>query len=247
MGINTTTSPFVINALSSIRVATVQSPLGVTSCPGGAERYDTPLVEVIYTMSSGFSSMANLFIVGGIAVLNQNEQALLEALESMLKQDDELGLAHHKADEALETERGFEYLHNNIDDSFTVKAADLKHADSVIKAFHSVHSYKYIDDASFMPAFMKELTAMAVPADEQAKAEKMVMDVLDDLEKGDAFAEKDAGFNPDMDEIKDISQPEGVDGEFEIIDKDGYMDANIEWDKEDFRMGRTPAKPESNE
>ena len=58
---------------------------------------------------------------------------------------------------------------------------------------------------------------------------------------------KDAGFNPDMDEIRDISQPEGVDDEFEIIDKDGYMDANLEWDKEDFRMGRTPEKPESNE
>ena len=237
----------MINVLSSIMLATVHKPFGVTSWPGGAERYETFLVEVIYTMSSGFSSMANLFIVGGITVLNQNELTLLEALESMLKQDDELGLAHHKDDGALEVERGFEYLHNNIDDSFTVKAADLKHADSVIKAFHSIHSYKYIDDASFMPAFVKELTAMAVPADEQAKAEKMVINILDDLETGDGFAEKDAGFNPDMDEIRDISQPEGVDDEFEIIDKDGYMDANLEWDKEDFRMGRTPEKPESNE
>lgn len=181
-------------------------------------------------------------------MLNQNEYALLEALESMLKQDDELGLAHHDdGEEADEAERGFEYLHNNIDDTYTVKAADLKHADSVIRAFKNVHNYRYIDDTSFIPALRKEMMATAVPADEMAKAEKFVLDVLDDLKDGDDFAEKDAGFNPDLEEIIDISRPGQSDQDFDIIDKDGYMDANIDWDKEDFRMGRTPAKPESNE
>jgi len=185
--------------------------------------------------------------VGGYTVLNQNERALLEALQSMFKQDDELGLAHHDDKKADEAERGFEYLHNNIDDSFTVKAADLIHADSVIKAFHSVHSYKFIDDPTFLDAFKKEMTAMAVPAAEMAKADKFLMEILDDLRSEEDFAEKDAGFNPELEEIRDISQPLPSDEEFDIIDKDGYMDSNIEWDKEDFRMGRTPEKPESNE
>ena len=91
------------------------------------------------------------------------------------------------------------------------------------------------------------MTAMAVPAAEMAKAEKFVIDVLDDLKDGDDFAEKDAGFNPDLEEIMDVSRPKQSDQDFNIIDKEGYMDSNVDWDKEDFRMGRTPAKPESNE
>lgn len=245
-GIITTILSRVINRRSFSTAATVHRPLGLTSWFGGAERNSTPLVDVIYMISNGFKSMANLFIVGGITVLNQNEKALLEALDGLLKQDDVLGLSAHDNEDSDEAERGYEYLHNNIDDSFAVKAADLHHADSVIKAFHSVHSYKYVDDPSFMTAMRKEMTALAVPAKEMEQAEKMLMDVVDDLRKGDNFAEKDAGFNPDLEEIRDISQPTS-DDEFEIIDKDGYMDANVDWDKEDFRMGRTPAKPESNE
>jgi hypothetical protein len=180
-------------------------------------------------------------------VLNQDEKTLLEALEQMLKSDDKLGLAHHESPGEKDSERGFEYLHNNIDDSFAVKAAELVHADSVTKAFHSVHSYKYIDDITFGDAFSKELTAMAVPAVEREKAVKFVDDILEELREGHEFAEKDAGFNPDLEEIRAISQPSEMDGEFEIIDKDGYNDANVEWDKEDHRMGRTPAKPDTNE
>jgi hypothetical protein len=194
--------------------------------------------------------MANLFILDNAEVrivLDQNDKALLEALDNMLKDDEKLGLAHHDKDEADEAERGYEYLHNNIDDSFAVKAAELVHADSVIKAFHSIHSYKYIDDVSFREAFQKELTGMAVPAVEREKAMKFLDDVIEDLRGGHEFAEKDAGFNPNLDEIRDVSQPVDMDDDFDIIDKDGYNDANIDWDKEDFRMGRTPAKPEDNE
>lgn len=180
-------------------------------------------------------------------VLNQEEKALLEALNHLLKDGDELGLSHHKVDELDVSERGFEYLHNNIDDSFAVKAAELLHADSVTKAFHSVHSYKYIDDPSFCDAFRKEMTGMAVPAQEREKACKFIDDIIEDLGGMNEFAEKDAGFNPNMQEIKDVSQPEGTGLDFDVIDKDGYNDANVKWDKEDFRMGRTPAKPESNE
>jgi ribonuclease HII len=174
--------------------------------------------------------------------LTKNEKMLVEAINSMFDLDAQVGLAFHdKKDlEPHNEERGYEYLHNQIDDMFALKAAELIHADSVNQAFHKVHSYKYLDDPTFPTAMEKELVAQAVPAEERAKAVAAISSIIKELRKEQKnWAEKDYGFNPHMDEIEKVSKPEQP-LDFKIHDKDGYNEANVDWDKEDFKPGRTP-------
>lgn len=143
--------------------------------------------------------------------LNKNEKLLLEAIKGMLHQDAKLGLAMHDRDTENENrrERGFEYLHEQIEDMFATKAAELVHAESVCQAFHKVHSYKYLDDWSFVPAMIKEMTATAVPAAERQKAAEFIPSIIEELraEQRD-WAEKDSGYNPALDEVRKVSKPE---------------------------------------
>jgi hypothetical protein len=174
--------------------------------------------------------------------LNKNEKALLEAIKSMLHDDSELGLSFHDKDEIEQQseERAYEYLHNEIDDMFALKAADLIHSDAANQAFHKVHSYKYLDDPKFNVAVEKELVAQGVPAEERVKIVGFVDSIIKELQKEKKdWAEKDFGFNPHLDEIKQVSQPEQP-LKFDIHDKDGYNDANVEWDKTDASPSRTP-------
>lgn len=182
--------------------------------------------------------------------LNEDEMLLVEAVKSYLQQEAQLGLAAHEKDEfakGAEGERGLEHLHNNINDLFALKSAELDHADAVRQAFGKVHSYKYLDDPSFPTAMEKEMVAQAVPADERQKAIGFISKIIDEVSSEDEWAEKDSGFNPNLDEIEDISQPEVSGGEFKIIDKDGYNDGNVDFDMGDASMGHTPDSSENNQ
>ena len=181
--------------------------------------------------------------------LNEHEELLLEAVKSYLQQDAKLGLAAHDKDDYVkdaEAERGFEHLHNNINDLFALKSAELDHADAVRQAFIKVHSYKYLDDPSFSTAMEKEMVAQAVPAAERSKALEFIPKIIDEVSSDDEWAEKDSGFNPNLDEIEDVSQPEVPGGEFDIIDKDGYNDNNVDFEMGDASMGHTPDTTENN-
>jgi hypothetical protein len=141
--------------------------------------------------------------------LTKNDRLLIEGIKSMLAQDAKLGLAFHDQDKATqEAEQGFEYLHEQINDMFAVRAAELTHADSVCRAFHKVHSYKYLEDPFFQIVMDKEMISTAVPAEERNKALKFIPTIIDELRTEQReWAEKDAGFNPSLDEVKEISQP----------------------------------------
>jgi len=182
--------------------------------------------------------------------LDEHEKLLVEAVKSYLQQDAQLGLADHEKDpfvKEFEGERGFQHLHSNINDLFAVKSADLDHADAVRQAFTKVHSYKYLDDPSFPTAMEKEMVAQAVPANERQKALGFIPKIIDEVSADSAWAEKDSGFNPNLDEIEDVSQPEVPGGEFEIIDKEGYNEGNVDFDMGDASMGRTPDSSENNQ
>lgn len=175
--------------------------------------------------------------------LNETEQLLVEAIKTMLSQDSKLGLSIHDDDPyntLFNSERGMEYLHNHINDLFALRSAELIHADSVNQAFHKVHSYKYLDDPSFSTAMEKELVAQAVPANERSKALSFIPKIVDEIkEDNKEWAEKDSGFNPEMEEIESISRPEQP-SEFEIHDMDGYNEANIESEVGEASPGKTP-------
>ncbi len=177
-----------------------------------------------------------------MAKLNKHEKALLEAIKSMLDDDSQLGLSVHDLT-TQSSERGYEYLHNHIDQLFELKSSDLTMAEAVNQAFHKIHSYKYVDDPTFKTAMEKELVAQAVPKAERDKALNFVDKVIDEIQsdKGQ-FDEKDFGLNPDMEEIRNVSQTEQP-LDFDIHDKDGYNEANVEWDKGNASPSRTPDEP----
>lgn len=172
--------------------------------------------------------------------LNDDEKILLEGIKTMLQHDVQLGLKIHNQqhEESGLTERGYEYLHNQIDEMFALKAAELHHANSVCQAFQKVHNYKYLDDPSFPTAMEKEMVAQAVPAEERAKAINFVPSIIKELKEDQAeWAEKDFGFNPKMDEIQEVSQPEQP-LDFAIEDvEDWSMEANMEYEEGDASPG----------
>lgn len=173
--------------------------------------------------------------------MKKAEKLVLEAIDSMLQQDAKLGLSIHDKDleDTGTAERGYEYLHGQIDDMFQVKAAELMHAESVCQAFRKVHNYKYIDDPTFETAMEKEMVAQAVPAEERKKATGFVPKIIKELKTERAeWAEKDFGFNPKLDEIREASRPEQP-LDFNIEEVEGWpTKANVDWEKGDASPGR---------
>jgi len=157
--------------------------------------------------------------------LNEIEKCIVESVKNMLDNDTKLGLSIHTDEKTKDSERGTEHIHNTINDMFAVKTASFTYADAIRSAFTKVHSYKYVDDPGFKTALKKEFTAMGIPKDECEKALDTVDKVQTEL-NDDNYHEKDYGFNPNMDEINDVSQPE-VDMDFNIEDDDGLNDQNV--------------------
>jgi hypothetical protein len=85
------------------------------------------------------------------------------------------------------------------------------------------------------------MVAQAVPAAERDKAMEFIPSIIEELrEEQTEWAEKDSGFNPGMDEIIKVSQPEQP-LDFTIEDVEGWPDeTNVEWDKGNASPGRTP-------
>jgi len=161
--------------------------------------------------------------------LNKNEKLLIESIKNMLKQDAKLGLSiHNSEDDGNFSERGYEYLHNQIDEMYAIKAAELVHAESVTSSFNMVHSYKYLDDPSFPTAVEKEMVAKAVPAEERKRALGFIPKIIEELrEEQRSWTEKDSGFNPNLDEILDTTRDLGQDMDFKIHDAGGYNKLNF--------------------
>lgn len=182
--------------------------------------------------------------------LNKNEKNLLEAVGNMLQQDIALGLSAHDNDdqEYLSTQRGYEYLHNQIEEMFALKAAELTHTDGVCQAFHKVHSYKYLDDPSFKTAMQKEMVAQGIPKDERETAIGWVDDIVQEVsQEQDEWAEKDYGFHPDLDEVIDVSQPEVENDEFDVEHVDDWPEeSNVEWQRGEASPGHTPDESQNS-
>lgn len=143
--------------------------------------------------------------------LNQNEQLLLEAIQSMLSGKAKLGLAVHDKKTSIDDEsHTAQYLHENIEQQFHLDTADLIHHQSICAAFNKIHSYKYVTDPKFYEAFRNEMQAMAVPKEELEAAIKSWQKVLNEVKGGAKknWVERDAGWHPDLEGIIAVSQPE---------------------------------------
>ena len=174
--------------------------------------------------------------------LSEDERLAIEGIKALLNEDVRLGLAIHDKDpynKEFDAERGMQHLHGNIQDLYRVKAAKLPHSDGVCAAFTKVHGYKYIDDTTFKTAMMKEMVAQGIPEDVRNKAIDLIDDVIKELLDDDILAEKDSGFNPNLDEVIKVSQPEQP-SEFDIEDDGGYNKANVMSKVGEASPSRTP-------
>jgi hypothetical protein len=133
--------------------------------------------------------------------LSKKENAILEAVSSMLQQSSKLGLQ----DSGEETSHNSQFRWEGIDDAFALKVNDLTFYEAVTSAFHKVHSYKYIDHPTFKLALVTELKSRAVPQVEIDEACKAVDGLLNEL-SADKPSERDAGWHPNIDEIADMTR-----------------------------------------
>jgi hypothetical protein len=131
--------------------------------------------------------------------LNKDEKAILEAVSSLLKQNAKLGLPIDN-----ETSHYSQFRWEGIGDAFALKTAGSPFADSINSAFFAVHSHKYIDHPVFPLSFEKEMTARAVPTHEREQALKYLGEMVNEL-SATKLSEQDAGWNPNMDEIVDLT------------------------------------------
>lgn len=174
--------------------------------------------------------------------LTEEERLALDGIKAMLTEDVRLGLSIHDKDpynKEFDAERGYQHLHGHIQDLFHVKAAELTHSDGVCQAFTKVHGYKYIDDTTFKTAMQKEMVAQGIPEADREKALDIVDKIIDTLKNDEISAEKDSGFNPNLDEVIEASQPEQP-NEFNIEDDDGYMEGNVMSKVGEASPGHTP-------
>lgn len=131
--------------------------------------------------------------------MNDNEKLLVEAVRNKLM---EIGVEDHENEheESGKSERGLEYFHQQIDDMFHVKVANLTHYDSVCRAFCKVHSHKAIDDPKFVSLMKQELQSEGVPANEQSKAADFVEAIIKELDEEDTSS----NFHHDLDDIMNM-------------------------------------------
>ncbi len=146
--------------------------------------------------------------MGNYMALGPDEQMLLEAIKSMLDDKAKLGLVDDKR--LVDDSNTFSILHGNIEASFKLAISDSLHYDGICAAFSKVHSYKYLDDPKFTIGFDTEMKSQGIPEEDRKSAHKAYDKVLAEMKKGKdgVGAEKDSGWNPNLDEIKAVSQPE---------------------------------------
>lgn len=157
---------------------------------------------------------------------NRNEKLLSEAIRNYLSQDAKLGLKTHK--DVKETSHTSCFQWEGIDDMFALKASKSPFFENLTGAFNSVHSYKYIDSPTFITTLVNELKSHGVPAKELQSAVKYVREIIEELggEKVEHkhsldgtppqyvpfdneikdWAERDAGWNPNIEEINDMTR-----------------------------------------
>ena len=138
--------------------------------------------------------------------LKESEQVLCEAIDTMLRHKVALGLQDLPEDAQQEEEHSFQYLHEQINEMFAIKAAGLTHHDGVCAAFRKIHNYKYITDPTFRRSVNEEMRGQGIPAKEREQVLEYIPAIIDDVKKDGDWCERDAGYHPNLDEILKAGQ-----------------------------------------
>ncbi len=139
--------------------------------------------------------------------LSKLEAAIVEATGNFLKENPKLGLSIHP-ELKPEHEHGSQFKWSNIGEYFRtlLNGSKCVHVDPICAAFTQAHSYMFIDNPRFELSFRQNMNSApyAVPTTEQDIAIEELRKIVKDLSSEDP-GEKDAGWNPDMAGIVDIT------------------------------------------
>ena len=138
--------------------------------------------------------------------MERKAKLLLEAVRGYLSsQDAKLGLSVH--DDTEETSHYQWFQWENIDDRFAQKAVESPFYENLTSAFYAVHSYKYLDDPTFSVSLDAELKSEGISKSDREQALKYVQEIIEELQTEESgWGERDAGWNPAMNEIADMTR-----------------------------------------
>lgn len=133
--------------------------------------------------------------------LKKPEQIACEAIDTMLRHKVALGLQDLPNDIQKEEEHSFQYLHEQINEMFAIKAAGLTHHDGICAAFRKIHNYKYITDPTFRRSVNEEMRGQGIPTEERTKVLDYIPAIINEIKKETDWCERDAGWHPNLNEI----------------------------------------------
>lgn len=134
--------------------------------------------------------------------MNNYEKMIIEGLQNLLGDKAKLGLADHDVEESSHFQQ---FGHEDIEDSFRLKSIDSPFSDVLNSTFNRVHSYKYIDHPYFDVAFKKNLSMQGIPEETVNEALEWIEEIREDYAKNHFKSEADMGWNPKLDEIRDVT------------------------------------------
>lgn len=138
--------------------------------------------------------------------IKKSERIVCEAIDTMLRDKAALGLQDPPKSYKDEDEHSLQYLHEQINEMFAIKAAGLTHHDGACAAFRKIHNYKYVTDPTFGRSLTEEMKAQGIPAKEQEQASKYLAAIIKEMQGGSDWCERDAGYNPNLEEILDTTR-----------------------------------------
>lgn len=139
--------------------------------------------------------------------LKKSEQVVCEAIGTMLRHKVALGLQDPPDDVKEEEAHSLQFLHEQINEMFAIKAAGLTHHDGACAAFRKVHNYKYVTDPTFEASVNEEMQAQGIPAEERNQALKYIPAIIKDVRGGTEWCERDAGYHPNLKEVLKTARP----------------------------------------
>lgn len=153
--------------------------------------------------------------------MNLQEQKIFEEVNSFF------GVKTEKKNQRLYM--GSEHVSGYIEDQFKLKMNSSDYFDPVVTAFNKTHKSKSLTDPGFKVNLKQEMVNRGVPSLDIEKSMDVVDKINDKLEKEfDISKRKDAGSNPNMNDLVSVSQPP-QDIEFESVKprKGHTMKSNI--------------------
>ena len=134
----------------------------------------------------------------------REQQLLLEAIRGYLSDSAKLGLDTHA--DKKESSHYQWHQWESIDDMFALKASNSPFYESLCQAFYSVHSHKYLEDPTFGLSVDVELRSQGIPQEQREQAIKYIEEIKQEMSGEHKWSERDAGWNPNMDEIADMTK-----------------------------------------